>query len=108
MNNFKSFDVVGFLQKLISIPSCDPPGGELKVATTVHNHLEKLGISSELDEFLPGRANILGRVPGRGENNRWYFRHIWIRFPKADSHGHSRPSRVTSLMVVYGGAGRPI
>ncbi|NSZ48771.1 M20 family metallopeptidase [Agrobacterium vitis] len=62
-----SFDPVGFLQKVVSIDSCDPPGGELEIARLVHEQLLALGIESELDEFLPGRANVLGRIRGSGE-----------------------------------------
>jgi len=62
-----SVDPIAFLQQLIRIPSCDPPGGELAVARVVHQCLLELGIESTLDEFLPGRANVIGRVYGRGE-----------------------------------------
>jgi len=62
-----SFDPVGFLQKVVSIDSCDPPGGEVEIARLVHEQLLALGVESELDEFLPGRANVLGRVRGSGE-----------------------------------------
>ncbi|OWK24464.1 hypothetical protein AJ87_21020 [Rhizobium yanglingense] len=61
------FDPVRFLQQVVAIDSCDPPGGELEVARLVHRELLSLGIESELDEFLPGRANVLGRVRGTGE-----------------------------------------
>lgn len=56
-----------FLRDLIRIPSCDPPGGELAVARAVHDRLLSHGIESTLDEFQPGRANVLGRVPGGQE-----------------------------------------
>ncbi|MDX1195438.1 M20/M25/M40 family metallo-hydrolase [Sinorhizobium medicae] len=61
------FDPVRFLQQVVAIDSCDPPGGELEVAQLVHRELLGLGIESELDEFLPGRANVLGRIRGTGE-----------------------------------------
>lgn len=61
------FDPVRFLQQVVAIDSCDPPGGELEVARLVHRELLALGVESELDEFLPGRANVLGRVRGSGE-----------------------------------------
>lgn len=57
-------DPVALLQSLIRIPSCEPPGGELAVAEAVHAAMLGAGIESTLDEFLPGRANVLGRVPG--------------------------------------------
>lgn len=59
-------DPVPLLQDLIRIPSCEPPGGELAVARHVAAALEALGVEVTLDEFLPGRANVLGRVAGTG------------------------------------------
>lgn len=66
-NSVTSFDPIHFLQTVVSIDSCDPPGGELEIALLVHEQLLELGIESELDEFLPGRANVLGRIRGSGE-----------------------------------------
>ena len=60
------FDVERFLSDLIRIPSCDPPGGEIEVARLVFDQLQALGIAAEIDEFAPGRANVIGRVPGAG------------------------------------------
>jgi succinyl-diaminopimelate desuccinylase len=54
------------LQSLIRIQSCDPPGGELAVARHVSQWLTAHGIAHELDEFLPGRANVLARIKGQG------------------------------------------
>jgi succinyl-diaminopimelate desuccinylase len=61
------FDVVDFVSRLVAIPSCDPPGGELDVARHVHRQLQALGIESQLDEFRPGRANVMARVRGTGQ-----------------------------------------
>ncbi|MBX5013675.1 M20 family metallopeptidase [Rhizobium lentis] len=61
------FDPIRFLQQIVAIDSCDPPGREIEVARLVYQELVALGIESELDEFLPGRANVLGRVRGSGE-----------------------------------------
>ena len=62
-----SFDPVALLGELIRIPSADPPGGELEVARRVHAEMVRIGIAAELEEFQPGRANVVGRIPGRGE-----------------------------------------
>lgn len=61
------FDPVDFTATLVAIPSSDPPGGELEVAQTVERSLRALKIECELDEFLPGRANVIGRVRGSGK-----------------------------------------
>ena len=62
----RMIDPVALLQDLIRIPSCEPPGGELAVAQHLYGVMQAAGIDSILDEFLPGRANVLGRVRGRG------------------------------------------
>ena len=73
MKSTTTFDVVAFLQQLIRIPSCDPPGDEKAVAVLVHEQMCALGIQSTMDEFLPGRVNVLGRVKGRGEKKPLVF-----------------------------------
>lgn len=54
------------LAKLVSIESCDPPGREIDVARYLEDELSHAGISVEVDEFAPGRANVLARLPGTG------------------------------------------
>jgi succinyl-diaminopimelate desuccinylase len=66
-------DPVRLLQELIRIPSSDPPGGELAVARHLHDVLTGIGIESRLDEFLPGRANVVARVKGRGDRPALVF-----------------------------------
>ena len=67
MTAHPAVDPVALTRRLVRIPSSDPPGGELAVAEAVHAVLGELGIESELDEFLPGRANVVGRLRGSGE-----------------------------------------
>jgi len=54
------------LARLIGIETCDPPGGEIEIARLVHGYLRDRGIAAELDEFAPGRANVIGRLTGDG------------------------------------------
>lgn len=68
-----SFDAIEFLSKIVQSPSCDPPGGELAVARLVHEAMLGLGIESILDEFEPGRANVLGRVRGAGRRKSFVY-----------------------------------
>ena len=58
-------DPIELLQSLVSIDSCDPPGNEIAIARFVDGVFHEHGIDSELDEFMPGRANLIARVPGR-------------------------------------------
>ena len=67
MKDIPLLDPVLLTAELIRIPSCDPPGGELAVAQVVAEAMRRIGIATELDEFLPGRANVIGRLKGRGE-----------------------------------------
>lgn len=46
--------------------SCDPPGREIDIAQYLCDELNSHGVEAELDEFLPGRANVLGVVRGVG------------------------------------------
>jgi succinyl-diaminopimelate desuccinylase len=53
------------LKELVSIDSCDPPGREIEVAELVANVLRKNHVDATLDEFEPGRANVVARIKGR-------------------------------------------
>ncbi len=49
------------LQELLRIPSINPPGGELPVARHLEGVWRQAGFETHLDEFAPGRANLVGR-----------------------------------------------
>ena len=61
-------ELIALLQRLIQFPTEDPPGHEIEMARFLAETLESWGISAELDEFLPNRANVIGRVKG-GSNH---------------------------------------
>lgn len=58
--------LVSLLTDLVSIDSSDPPGNEAAVAARVAVELAQNGIDFDVDEFAPGRVNILARVAGQG------------------------------------------
>jgi succinyl-diaminopimelate desuccinylase len=60
-------ELVTLLQRLIQFPTEDPPGREIELARFVHDILTASGITSDLIEFQPGRANVVARLKGRGE-----------------------------------------
>lgn len=60
-------DAVALLRQLVRCNSCDPPGREIEIATLVRERLAAAGLESELDEFQPGRANVLARLRGHGD-----------------------------------------
>jgi acetylornithine deacetylase len=65
-------EAVRLLQQLVSIPSINPRGkalpAEADMAAAVADWLRKRGIGVEIQEVLPGRPNVLARVPGRDQS----------------------------------------
>ncbi len=57
---------VGLLRRYLQIDTTNPPGNELEAALFFKEVLEGEGISVELDEFAPGRANVLATLKGSG------------------------------------------
>jgi acetylornithine deacetylase/succinyl-diaminopimelate desuccinylase-like protein len=57
---------VDLLQRYVRVDTTNPPGNELRAATFYKEILDKEGIASRIDEFAPGRANILATLKGDG------------------------------------------
>ncbi len=57
--------LVSLTQKVLSIPSVNPPGDETPVAQLLENELKQFGFSTELIEFEPNRANLIARLRGK-------------------------------------------
>jgi succinyl-diaminopimelate desuccinylase len=57
---------VQLLSRLVAMESCDPPGRELEIARCLETELSGRGAEVEIDEFAPGRANLLARWRGGG------------------------------------------
>jgi acetylornithine deacetylase/succinyl-diaminopimelate desuccinylase-like protein len=58
---------VDLLRKYLQIDTTNPPGNELKAALFLKEILDREGIPAEIDEFAPGRANLLATLPGSGK-----------------------------------------
>jgi acetylornithine deacetylase/succinyl-diaminopimelate desuccinylase-like protein len=58
---------VDLLQRYLQVDTTVPPGNELKSALFFKEVLEREGIRVEIDEFAPGRANLLATLPGSGK-----------------------------------------
>lgn len=58
---------VDLLQRYLQVDTTVPPGNELKAAAFYKEILEREGIRVEVDEFAPGRANLLATLPGNGK-----------------------------------------
>ena len=57
---------VDLLRRYLQVDTTNPPGNELKAALFYKEILEREGIPVEVDEFAPGRANLLATLKGNG------------------------------------------
>jgi acetylornithine deacetylase/succinyl-diaminopimelate desuccinylase-like protein len=63
-------EVTELLQELIRVDTVNPPGNETAAAELLRDYLESNGVRCELYAKAPDRANLVGRLPGRGEGPR--------------------------------------
>jgi acetylornithine deacetylase/succinyl-diaminopimelate desuccinylase-like protein len=59
-------EAVRLLGSYLKIDTTNPPGQELKTALFLKELLEKEGVPVVVDEFAPGRANLLATLKGSG------------------------------------------
>jgi acetylornithine deacetylase/succinyl-diaminopimelate desuccinylase-like protein len=60
-------EAVGLLQELLRLDTANPPGNETQAAELLRGYLEGAGLTCELYAREPERANLVARLPGRGE-----------------------------------------
>jgi acetylornithine deacetylase/succinyl-diaminopimelate desuccinylase-like protein len=60
-------EAVALLQALIRLDTVNPPGNETAAAELLRDYLEPFGVECELYARVPGRANLVARIRGRGE-----------------------------------------
>jgi acetylornithine deacetylase/succinyl-diaminopimelate desuccinylase-like protein len=58
---------VELLARYLRVDTTVPPGNELLGAQFFKDVLEREGLEVQVDEFAPGRANLLARLPGNGK-----------------------------------------
>ena len=63
-------EVTEVLQGLIRIDTTNPPGNETAAAEYLRDYLEPHGVKCELYARVPERANLVARIPGRGNGPR--------------------------------------
>jgi acetylornithine deacetylase/succinyl-diaminopimelate desuccinylase-like protein len=63
-------EVTELLQELIRVDTVNPPGNETAAADLLREHLESSGVRCELFAKAPDRANLVARIPGRGDGPR--------------------------------------
>ena len=64
-------EVTELLQELIRIDTTNPPGNETAAAELLRDYLEESGVQCELYAKIPERANLVARIPGRGDGPRF-------------------------------------
>ena len=60
-------EAVDVLQELIRVDTVNPPGNETQAAEILRAYLEEAGVECELYAKVPERANLVARLPGRGD-----------------------------------------
>ncbi|MGI8420940.1 MAG: M20/M25/M40 family metallo-hydrolase [Gaiellaceae bacterium] len=60
-------EAAALLQELIRAETVNPPGNETRAAEILRTYLERNGVACELYAKVPERANLVARIPGRGE-----------------------------------------
>jgi acetylornithine deacetylase/succinyl-diaminopimelate desuccinylase-like protein len=66
-------EVTELLQGLIRIDTTNPPGNETAAAELLRDFLEESGVECELYAKIPERANLVARIPGRGDGPKLLF-----------------------------------
>ena len=61
-------EAVSLLQLILQADTTNPPGNELEAAQILDDFFRTHGIETKVDEFLSGRANLLARLPGEGQD----------------------------------------
>jgi acetylornithine deacetylase/succinyl-diaminopimelate desuccinylase-like protein len=60
-------EATDLLSRLIRVDTTNPPGNETAAAELLREYLEANGVECELYARVPERANLVARIPGRGE-----------------------------------------
>jgi acetylornithine deacetylase/succinyl-diaminopimelate desuccinylase-like protein len=63
-------EAASLLQELIRLDTVNPPGNETRAAEYLRGYLEQNGVASRLYAKVPERANLVARIPGRGDGPR--------------------------------------
>ena len=63
-------EATDLLQRLIRLDTVNPPGNETIAAELLRDYLVESGVDAELYAKVPERANLVARIPGRGDGPR--------------------------------------
>jgi len=59
-----STEASNLVQDMVKIQSVNPPGNETAMANYLEKKMKEIGLDVHLDECLPGRSNVTGRLKG--------------------------------------------
>jgi acetylornithine deacetylase/succinyl-diaminopimelate desuccinylase-like protein len=94
---------VDLLRRYLQIDTTNPPGNEMKAALFFKEILEGEGIPVEVDEFVPGRANVLATIKGDGSRRALILAHHMDVVPADPSRWSVPPfSGVVKDGALYG------
>lgn len=80
--------LVTLARDLIRFPSVNPPGNERAAAEFLGDTMRALGLDVELQTLAPDRANVIGRLRGRGEGHLVFTGHLDVVPPGGQSWNH--------------------
>jgi acetylornithine deacetylase/succinyl-diaminopimelate desuccinylase-like protein len=66
-------EAADLLGRLIRVDTTNPPGNETAAAELLRAYLEANGVACELYARVPERANLVARIPGRGDGPTLLF-----------------------------------
>ena len=98
-------EVTELLQELIRIDTTNPPGNETAAAELLRSYLEDNGVACELYARVPERANLVARIPGRGDGPSLLFlSHTDVVLADASeppliTSGHSNPKAMNANTI---------
>lgn len=99
--------LVSHLSALIRLDTSNPPGHEIAVARHLSRELSPLGIAHTVLESAPGRANLVARLPGSGqEPPLMLLGHADVVGARPDQWSRPPPSPARWPMVACGVGGR--
>jgi len=65
----KNKEVIELTQRLVQIPSENPPGNEKEISKFIYNWFKENKIEAEMMEVLPDRSNVIARIKGESNKN---------------------------------------
>ena len=68
-----SGETISFLQDIIRKASLNPPGLEKECADVIARKMKEIGLEVKMIEAVPGRPNVIGILPGKGQGPKLLY-----------------------------------